>query len=61
MIVEVLKSGMFTTIQDHGRVGYAHLGVAVGGAIDIGSMELANLLVSKRLWRRSTLVISGIS
>ena len=34
MVFKVLNSGIFTTIQDQGRYGYAHLGVCNSGAID---------------------------
>jgi biotin-dependent carboxylase-like uncharacterized protein len=43
--LEVLDPGLFTTIQDHGRPGYAHLGVPPSGALDRGSHRLANRLV----------------
>ena len=34
MIFKVLSSGIFSTIQDEGRYGYAHLGVRTSGAMD---------------------------
>lgn len=43
--VEIIKPGLFTTIQDHGRFGYVNMGVPIGGAMDIESMEMANQLV----------------
>lgn len=42
---EVVRSGLLTTVQDLGRVGLAHLGVARGGAADPVSLRVANLLV----------------
>ncbi len=39
------QTGLQTTIQDSGRIGYQHLGVAVGGVLDRGAARLANLLV----------------
>lgn len=45
MTIEVVKSGMQTSIQDLGRSGYMHLGVAKGGVMDTLSMQLANWLV----------------
>lgn len=41
----VIRSGMFTTIQDLGRPGYAHLGVPRAGAVDLPAHRLANRLV----------------
>ncbi len=34
MAFKVLNSGIFTTIQDQGRYGYAHLGITNSGAMD---------------------------
>ena len=43
--LEVLATGGLTTIQDHGRTGWAHLGVPRGGALDRAAAEHANRLV----------------
>ena len=45
MSIEVIKAGMQTSVQDGGRPGYMHLGVAPGGAMDRLSMSLANRLL----------------
>jgi urea carboxylase len=45
MSVEVVKPGLFSTLQDLGRVGYQHLGVPVSGAMDEVSHRVANLLL----------------
>lgn len=45
MTIRVAKPGLFTTIQDRGRFGYAHLGISPAGAADALSLRLANLLV----------------
>lgn len=44
-MIEVLRSGPLTTIQDLGRPGHAHLGVGRSGAVDRPSLRLANRLV----------------
>ena len=41
--VEVLKPGLYSTIQDTGRFGYMSYGVPIGGAMDMYSHKLANL------------------
>lgn len=41
----VKEPGLLTTIQDQGRWGYQQYGVAVAGAMDQVSMEIANKLV----------------
>ena len=46
MSVTVLKPGMLTTVQDHGRAGFQHLGVPVSGAMDLDSHRLANILAA---------------
>jgi len=45
MAIRVAKPGFFTTVQDLGRYGYAHLGISPAGAADALSLRLANLLV----------------
>ena len=45
MILEVLRPGPLTTVQDLGRPGLAHLGIGRSGAADRGSARLANTLV----------------
>jgi antagonist of KipI len=45
MTIRVAKPGFFTTVQDLGRYGYAHLGISPGGAADALSFRIANLLV----------------
>ena len=48
-VFEVESSGLFTTVQDHGRRGLAHLGVPRAGAADPVSFALANALVGNPL------------
>ena len=43
--VEVIQPGPLTTVQDLGRHGLAHLGTPTSGAVDSGSLRLANELV----------------
>lgn len=45
MSVTVLKPGILSTIQDSGREGYERFGIVVSGAMDIFSLNLANILV----------------
>lgn len=45
MSVEVLQSGLSTTVQDLGRFGYQQHGVIVSGAMDTLALKLANRLV----------------
>jgi KipI family sensor histidine kinase inhibitor len=42
---EVLKPGLFTTLQDQGRPGFRAFGVPSGGAMDRHAHDLANALV----------------
>ncbi|WP_175103365.1 biotin-dependent carboxyltransferase family protein [Pararobbsia alpina] len=44
-MIDVLKAGALTSVQDLGRHGYRHLGVALAGALDPLSFEIANRLV----------------
>ncbi len=45
MTISVAKPGLFTTVQDLGRYGYAHLGISPGGAADPLSFRIGNLLI----------------
>ena len=45
MTIRVLKPGFFTTVQDLGRYGYAHLGISPAGAADRQLLRIANRLV----------------
>lgn len=44
-VVEVVRAGALTTVQDLGRPGWAHLGVPRSGALDEPALRLANRLV----------------
>jgi biotin-dependent carboxylase-like uncharacterized protein len=44
-VIEVVRPGALTTVQDLGRPGLAHLGVGRSGAADLESLRLANRLV----------------
>jgi biotin-dependent carboxylase-like uncharacterized protein len=42
--LEVIKSGVLTTVQDFGRFGYMQQGMTEGGAMDMYSAACANIL-----------------
>jgi biotin-dependent carboxylase-like uncharacterized protein len=44
-VLEILRAGPLTTVQDLGRPGYAHLGVPRSGALDQPALRAANQLV----------------
>src|SRR5690606_13724041 len=44
-MVEVLKSGFYTTIQDQGRFGFQDYGVPYAGAMDRYAASVVNMLV----------------
>jgi len=48
MNIKFLKAGMFTTIQDCGRFGLAHLGIPCSGYMDVQSAELANTMLGNQ-------------
>ena len=43
--IEVISSGLLTTVQDLGRRGYQRYGIPVCGALDPASLRIANILV----------------
>lgn len=49
MFVEVIKPGPLSSIQDGGRLGYLHTGLAPAGPMDHLSLRIASLLVGNEL------------
>jgi 5-oxoprolinase (ATP-hydrolysing) subunit C len=47
-MIDVIRAGLLTSVQDLGRHGYRHLGVALGGALDRLALEVGNRLVGNR-------------
>jgi biotin-dependent carboxylase-like uncharacterized protein len=47
-MIEVICAGPLTTIQDLGRPGWRHLGIAQGGALDTLALEVGNRLVGNQ-------------
>jgi biotin-dependent carboxylase-like uncharacterized protein len=45
-VFQILKPGLFTTVQDVGRCGYLKYGVPISGAMDTFSHVAANLLIA---------------
>jgi antagonist of KipI len=43
-MLEIVRAGQQTTVQDGGRNGWRHIGVGSAGALDLHSMQVANLL-----------------
>lgn len=48
MGIEIQQSGLYTSVQDFGRVGYQNVGFSVCGAMDKKSLTIANLLVDNK-------------
>ena len=44
MAIKVISPGLSTTIQDLGRHGFYHLGIPMGGGMDMFALRCANLL-----------------
>lgn len=44
MSILIHKPGIQASLQDKGRWGYQHLGIPIGGAMDLISMQLANTI-----------------
>lgn len=44
-MIEILHSGIYCSIQDQGRIGFAKMGIPISGAMDIVSLDLANSLL----------------
>ena len=46
--IKVLNGGIYTTVQDYGRVGYQKFGISVAGVMDEYSYAMANALVGNK-------------
>lgn len=44
MSIQVIRAGIMDSLQDKGRFGFQQLGINPSGAMDLFSMEIANLL-----------------
>ena len=49
MSLKITRAGIFDTVQDKGRRGFAHLGINPSGAMDRYAAQLANALLGKEL------------
>lgn len=58
-MMEILRPGMLTTVQDGGRMGYQAFGVPVCGAMDWISLARANILAGND-WDEAALEITGM-
>ena len=56
-LIDILKPGLLTTIQDDGRWGYQQFGVPVSGPMDRVSHRLANFIVGNP-WSAATLEVT---
>jgi len=43
-MIDVLRAGVLSSVQDLGRTGYRHLGIAKAGALDALALEVGNRL-----------------
>jgi len=43
--IKIIKPGLFTTVQDSGRMGFQRYGIPVAGAMDDFAFRVANILV----------------
>jgi len=58
-MLEILRAGIQTTVQDQGRSGFRHMGVAQAGALDAPAMWLANRLVNNAGTAAGLEVVAG--
>lgn len=48
-MIKVLKPGLYTSIQDFGRMGFQHYGVPCSGVMDKKAASMANLLLGNHI------------
>ncbi|HEV3106220.1 MAG TPA: biotin-dependent carboxyltransferase family protein [Trinickia sp.] len=44
-MIDIIRAGLLTSVQDLGRPGYRHLGITTGGVLDTLALEVGNRLV----------------
>ncbi|MDW9427167.1 allophanate hydrolase subunit 2 family protein, partial [Yersinia enterocolitica] len=44
-MLKIIRSGIYTTVQDSGRGGFRRLGISQSGALDLPALSMANMLV----------------
>ncbi|WP_016261516.1 biotin-dependent carboxyltransferase family protein, partial [Yersinia pestis] len=44
-MLNIIRAGIYTTVQDAGRGGFRRLGISQGGALDLPALSMANMLV----------------
>lgn len=44
-VIKIIKPGLYTTVQDKGRMGFQRYGIPVAGAMDDFAFRIANILV----------------
>jgi len=60
--LKIIKSGILSTIQDHGRYGYAHIGITQSGVADGYSSTWANkILLNASNTNLLEILLGGIS
>jgi len=47
-MIEVIETGLLTTVQDEGRLGYISRGIALAGAFDNFSYRVGNIIVGNQ-------------
>lgn len=58
-MLEILKAGLFNTVQDLGREGLRHLGITQAGAMDAPSLVLANRLLDNPAGAAALEIVCG--
>ena len=58
-MIEILRPGLLTTVQDGGRRGYQAFGVPVCGAMDWHALALANILAGNP-WDEAALEVTAL-
>jgi biotin-dependent carboxylase-like uncharacterized protein len=47
-MIKVLQPGIYSSVQDQGRLGFAKMGIPVSGSMDSYSSEMGNVLLKNR-------------
>jgi biotin-dependent carboxylase-like uncharacterized protein len=60
-MLKVINPGIYSSIQDRGRFGFAHLGVPISGVMDNVSADLANTILGNSLEKAVLEITFGLA
>ncbi len=58
-MLKIIRAGLQSSVQDAGRIGFRHIGVSRGGALDLPALRIGNLLVGNTQGEAALEIVLG--